>query len=122
MGYFPELICRTASNGQSGYELLRDWLNSGYPGDIRNPDDALDYMDWLKTQPSVLLLPVYDLECTHIIGYTEVQNTKSEEYIWPEEEIEYRLNILENKFREWGLSEEEITRQLEEYKQSQGWS
>ena len=122
VGYFPELICRTASNGQSGYELLRDWLNSGYPGDIRNPDDALDYMDWLKTQPSVLLLPVYDLECTHIIGYTEVQNTKSEEYIWPEEEIEYRLNILENKFREWGLSEEEITRQLEEYKQSQGWS
>lgn len=121
VGYFPDLICCTASNGQEGYELLKDFYNSGYPGDIRRPEDALDYMDWIKTQPYEILLPVYDLECTHVIGYTAIQNTSSEEYVWPEEEIEYRLNMLENKFREWGLSEEEITQQLEEYKQSQGW-
>lgn len=120
VGYFPDLICRTASNGQSGYELNRDWLNCGYPGDIH--DDPEGYKEWCKTQPYELLIPVYDLEFTHVIGYTEIQNTNSEEYVWPEEEIEYRLNILENKFREWGLSEEEIARQLEEYKQSQGWS
>jgi beta-lactamase regulating signal transducer with metallopeptidase domain len=121
VGYFPDLICRTASNGQEGYELLKDFCHSGYPGDIRRPEDTLDYMEWLETQPYLILLPVYDLEFTHVIGYTEVQNTRSEEYVWPEDEIEYRLNILENKFREWGLSDEEVARQLEEYKQSQDW-
>lgn len=123
VGYFPDLICMTASNGQRGYELTKDANNIGYPyGDISNPDAAISYNDWLKTQPAIIKIPVYDVEVTRIIGYTEIQNDRSDEYEWTAEEIEIRLNTLENEFRKWEWSEEEIARQLEEYKQSQGWS
>ena len=123
VGYFPDLICRTASNGEAGYERIEDHFNIGYPyGDISNPDALVSYYDWLKTQPSVIKIPVYDLEMTRIIGYTEIQNDRSDKYEWSAEEIEKRLRTLEDEFREWGWSEEQIAKELENYKKDQGWS
>ena len=121
VGYFPDLICRTASNGEAGYERIEDHFNIGYPyGDISNPDAPVSYYDWLKTQPSVIKIPVYDLEMTRIIGYTEIQNNRSDKYEWSAEEIEKRLRTLEDEFREWGWSEEQIAKELENYKKDQG--
>ena len=70
----------------------------------------------------MIKIPVYDLEMTRIIGYTEIQNNRSDKYEWSAEEIEKRLRTLEDEFREWGWSEEQIAKELENYKKDQGWS
>jgi len=85
VGYDPDLVLVQAMNGKSGYAFKRDLSYGGYPGEINNPDDAMAYMEWLKAQPSTILIPVYDVDRDNIIGYFGLSNSSD---MTPEEELE----------------------------------
>ena len=75
------------------------------------------YMEWLETQPDIILIPVYDVDRDNVIGYYGVSNSSG--IITPEEE----LGMVEDQLRRnMGLSEEEIAEELEALKKSKGWS
>lgn len=116
VGYNPDLVLVQATNGKSGYAFEHDLTYGDYPGEIRNPDDAMAYMEWLKTQPDIILIPVYDVNRDNIIGYFKISRSSD---MTPEEE----LKMVEDQMRHnTGLSEEEIAKELEALKQSKGWS
>ncbi|WP_251319641.1 M23/M56 family metallopeptidase [Flintibacter muris] len=117
VGYDPDLVLVVATNGKEGYAVKDDLSFGGYPGEVNNPDDALAYMEWLKTQPETILIPVYDANHDSVIGYFGLSNGGSG--ITPEEE----LKMVEDQMRRnMGLSEEEIARELEALKQSRRWN
>ena len=53
------------------YVLREDAAPYRYPGEINNPDDAMDYMAWLEKQAYSVTLPAYDKE-GNSLGTTEV--------------------------------------------------
>jgi len=116
VGYNPDLILTRATNGAEGYVLNRDLLYGGYPGSIGTPEDAMAYMAWLEAQPSIILLPVYDVDRDHVVGYTELCSGSPDD-ITPEEERE----MVADQLRRIGYSEEEIAQQLESLKAFHGW-
>lgn len=116
IGYDPDLIWTGATNGAEGYVLNRDLTHAGYPGSIDTPEDAMAYMAWLETQPSVILIPVYDVDRNHVVGYTELCNGRPDD-ITPEEEME----MVADQLRRIGYGEEEIAQQLESLKAFHGW-
>lgn len=117
VGCEPDLISAVATNGAKGYIVGRDRRLAGYPGEVNNPSDAMAYMEWLETQPDIILIPVYDVDRDNVIGYYGVSNSSG--IITPEEE----LGMVEDQLRRnMGLSEEEIAEELEALKKSKGWS
>lgn len=74
VGYDPDLIQVQATNGESGYVFNHDLRWGGYPDEIHNPEDKIAYMEWRKTQPDTIFLPVYDVNCDNIIGYFGIDN------------------------------------------------
>ena len=76
-GHYPDLTAVRADNGKSGYVLSRD--NDGtyhYPGtlDIEDEASVAAWKEWLKTQPSIQYIPVYDAERETVIGLWTVYN------------------------------------------------
>lgn len=76
-GYYPDLTAVGADNGKSGYVLSRD--NDGtyrYPGTLDTEDEAsvAAWKEWLKTQPSIQYIPVYDAERETVIGLWTLYN------------------------------------------------
>lgn len=53
------------------YVLKEDIMPYRYPGEINNPDDAMDYMAWMGELPYNVTLPAYDQE-GNSMGTTEV--------------------------------------------------
>lgn len=74
VGYDPDLIQVQATNGESGYVFNHDLRWGGYPDEMHNPEDKIAYMEWRKTQPDTIFLPVYDVNCDNIIGYFGIDN------------------------------------------------
>lgn len=132
LGYDPDLIGAVATNGEEGYFLqtdhdyfnVFDWAarnHKTYAGYDEWVKINEEYKEWASTQPSVKEIPVYDADRNNIVGYFEIRNGYGYDYTISQEEIEWRLNALADKMREWGNSEEQIARELAEYKASQGW-
>lgn len=71
VGYEPDLIAVCATNGAYGYALKTDLEDSGYPGGIHSPADALAYMEWRKDQPP-RIIPVYDVEHETVVGHFQI--------------------------------------------------
>ena len=62
-GSSPDLILARGTNGEEGY--VRD---SDDPGScVRNPEEAMIYMEWKKTRPDTEYVPLYDCE-GNVIG------------------------------------------------------
>jgi len=75
LGYEPDLVAALGTEGQSGYIRERD-----IPGaDVSNPEEAAEYMEWRKTQPSIIMIPLYDQE-GDVIGTFGVSNSPSVDY------------------------------------------
>ena len=65
------LVPAIGTKGEEGY--IRE---SDIPGsNVKNPEEALAYMEWLKTQPAEWLIPLYD-EQGNVIGQFAVSNSK----------------------------------------------
>lgn len=58
----PSVVCYVRREDAAPYR---------YPGEIHNPDDAMDYMAWLEKQAYSVTLPAYDKE-GNSLGTTEV--------------------------------------------------
>ena len=56
-----------------GYVRDSELNDTGYPGGVNNPEQALAYMEWLKTQPAERYIPLYDQE-GNVIGQFGVSN------------------------------------------------
>lgn len=69
LGFEPDLSAAVGTEGQHGYIREEDSLwgqfNSKTP--IKSPEDAMRYMEWLKTQPDEYMVPLYDSE-GNVIG------------------------------------------------------
>ncbi len=65
----PDLIAAVGTEGQDGYIRERDM-----PGaNVNTPEEAAKYMEWRKTQPSTIMIPLYDRE-GNVIGKFGVSN------------------------------------------------
>ena len=107
--------------GVACYVRSEDLKYYRYPNEINNPDDAMDYMAWVSKLPYSVTLPCYDKE-GNLLGTTEVVLNDDARDRNPEE-IELSLKTIEDQLRRnMGLSEEEIAKELETYKQSRGWN
>lgn len=58
----PSVVCYVRREDAAPYR---------YPGEIHNPDNAMDYMAWLEKQPYSVALPAYDKE-GNSLGTTEL--------------------------------------------------
>lgn len=76
-GSSPDLILAMGTNGEDGYVRASELNDSGYPGGVNNPEQALAYMEWLKTQPATRYIPLYDQE-GNVIGRFGVSNPEAE--------------------------------------------
>ena len=72
-GCSPDLILAVGTNGEEGYVRNSELNDSGYPGGVHNPEQALAYMEWLETQPATRHIPLYDCE-GNVIGQFGVDN------------------------------------------------
>ncbi len=75
-GSSPDLILAEGTKGETGYVRASD-LDCNYPGGVNNPEEALAYMEWLKTQPATRYVPLYDSE-GNVIGQFGVSNPVAE--------------------------------------------
>ena len=67
------LVPAIGTKGEEGYIRRSDV--PGTPGvDVENPEEALAFMEWLKTQPGELLIPLYDAQ-GKVIGQFAVGNS-----------------------------------------------
>lgn len=62
---------KNVRGGVRCYVLKEDIMPYRYPGEINNPDDAMDYMAWMEKLPYNVTLPAYDQEGDSL-GTTEV--------------------------------------------------
>lgn len=121
LGYEPELISVVASNGIGGYTFKKEMDYSGYQGAVETPEDKAAYTEWCKTQPSVFMIPVYDVDRNNVVGYFEKENTWAKDL--PQERSDDILYDLENGLHSrTNLSDEEISKEVQDYKQSHGWN
>lgn len=116
VGYEPDLCAVRATNGASGYVKAHDLRYCGYQGSVETLEEMNAYMEWQNAQPDPILIPVYDVNYDNIVGYFAFSDGRNS--MTQEEELE----MLANQMRKWGNSEEQIARELAEYKASQGWS
>lgn len=66
----PDLTLALGTEGQTGY--IRE---SEVPGaNVTNLEEAAEYMEWIITQPSTIMIPLYDQE-GNVIGEFGVSNT-----------------------------------------------
>lgn len=72
-GCSPDLIAALGTNGEEGYVRNSELNDSGYPGGVHSPEEALAYMEWLETQPATRYIPLYDCE-GNVIGRFGVSN------------------------------------------------
>lgn len=113
VGYDPDLITVRATNGVSGYALRNAFRYCGYSGSMSGSrEDWEAYIEWQKSQPKPLTIPVYDVEHNNIVGYFEFDDGGSG--MTQEEELE----MIADEMRSWGNSEEQIATDLEYCKQS----
>lgn len=121
LGYNPDLIGVMASNGATGYAFLKEMNYHGYQGPMETLEDRTAYNEWCKTQPRVIKIPVYDVNRDNVVGYYEAENTLAQDL--PQERIDEILSDLESGLRRHtDKTEEEIAKDLEDYKQSHGWN
>ena len=67
------LVPAIGTKGEDGY--IRE---SDVPGaNVKNPEEALAHMAWLETQPSKILIPLYDAK-GNVIGQFAVSNSMSQ--------------------------------------------
>ena len=129
-GYYPDLTAVRADNGKSGYVLSRD--NDGtyhYPGTLDTEDEAsvAAWKEWLKTQPSIQYIPVYDAERETVIGLwtlynplgydiqqplldvkmAVVEDTLQNELGWDSGEIESYIHSMREEYVSNGWDDEE---------------
>lgn len=71
VGVKPDLEAAIGTEGQNGYIRERDTIWGKWKDSIRTPQDALRYMEYLDTQPSEYLIPLYDFE-GNVIGDFEM--------------------------------------------------
>jgi len=127
VGQEPDLILADTSNGESGYILNRDFHFYGYPGETTSGSSFLSeeertaFEQWLETQPSTILIPVYDLERTRIVGYFPHRNENSKDYVRTPEEIQEEKDRVVEQLRRLDWSEEEIAEAIEDLAESHGW-
>lgn len=74
-GFSPDLILAEGTKGETGYVRSSD-LDCNYPGGVNNPEEALAYMEWLKTQPATRYVPLYDSE-GNVIGQFGISNSEA---------------------------------------------
>ncbi len=67
------LVPAIGTKGEEGYIRQSDLDGPG--GQVKNPEEALAYMEWLETQPAERLIPLYD-EQGNVIGQFAVSNSK----------------------------------------------
>lgn len=72
LGYEPDLIAATGTEGQDGYVREEDFPGS----DVTTPEEAVAYMESLKSLPSTYTIPLYDQE-DNVIGEFRVDNPYS---------------------------------------------
>ena len=129
-GHYPDLTAVEADNGKSGYVLSRD--NDGtyhYPGTLDTEDEAsvAAWKEWLKTQPSIQYIPVYDAERETVIGLwtlynplgydiqqplldvkmAVVEDTLQNELGWVSGEIESYIHSMREEYVSNGWDDEE---------------
>ena len=129
-GHYPDLTAVRADNGKSGYVLSRD--NDGtyhYPGTLDTEDEAsvAAWKEWLKTQPSIQYIPVYDAERETVIGLwtlynplgydiqqplldvkmAVVEDTLQNELGWVSGEIESYIHSMREEYVSNGWDDEE---------------
>ena len=129
-GYYPDLTAVRADNGKSGYVLSRD--NDGtyrYPGTLDTEDEVsvAAWKEWLKTQPSIQYIPVYDAERETVIGLwtlynplgydiqqplldvkmAVVEDTLQNELGWDSGEIESYIQSMREEYVSNGWDDEE---------------
>lgn len=129
-GHYPDLTAVRADNGKSGYVLSRD--NDGtyhYPGtlDIEDEASVAAWKEWLKTQPSIQYIPVYDAERETVIGLwtlynplgydiqqplldvkmAVVEDTLQNELGWVSGEIESYIHSMREEYVSNGWDDEE---------------
>ena len=129
-GYYPDLTAVRADNGKSGYVLSRD--DDGtyhYPGtlDIEDEASVAAWKEWLKTQPSIQYIPVYDAERETVIGLwtlynplgydiqqplldvkmAVVEDTLQNELGWVSGEIESYIHSMREEYVSNGWDDEE---------------
>lgn len=73
-GSSPDLVLAMGTKGEEGYIRESEAAHGGYPGTVNNPEEALAYMEWQKTQPATLYVPLYDSE-GNVIGQFAVGNS-----------------------------------------------
>ena len=125
-GYYPDLTAVRADNGKSGYVLSRD--NDGtyrYPGTLDTEDEAsvAAWKEWLKTQPSIQYIPVYDAERETVIGLWTLYNPLGYDIQQPQ--LDVKMAVVEDTLQNelgWvsGEIESYIHSMREEYV-SNGW-
>ena len=129
-GHYSDLTAVEADNGKSGYVLSRD--NDGtyhYPGTLDTEDEAsvAAWKEWLKTQPSIQYIPVYDAERETVIGLwtlynplgydiqqplldvkmAVVEDTLQNELGWDSGEIESYIQSMREEYVSNGWDDEE---------------
>ena len=123
LGYLPDLIAVVTSDGVSGYMSSVGFGSYGYPYSIRNPEEATAYMDWLKAQPSIIKIPVYDVEHNTVVGYYELENNEGYDYSISQDQVDEILRDLESGLRRnTDMTEEEIALAVAQYKEDRGWN
>ena len=96
-GHYPDLTAVGADNGKSGYVLSRD--NDGtyrYPGTLDTEDEAsvAAWKEWLKTQPSIQYIPVYDAERETVIGLWTLYNPLGYDIQQPQ--LDVKMAVVED--------------------------
>ncbi len=77
-GSSPDLVLAMGTKGEEGYIRESEAAHGGYPGTVNNPEEALAYMEWQKTQPATHYVPLYDSE-GNVIGQFAVSNSGAAE-------------------------------------------
>ena len=75
-GSSPDLVLAMGTKGEEGYIRASEADYGGYPGTVNNPEEALAYMEWLKTQPATRYVPLYDSE-GNVIGQFGISNSEA---------------------------------------------
>jgi hypothetical protein len=71
----PDLIAAVGTEGQSGYIRERDEPGSHII--VNTPEDVAKYVEYMKTLPSVIMIPLYDQE-GNVIGEFRTSNSYGE--------------------------------------------
>ena len=118
IGYKPDLIAVIATDTRASGYVESTVMNGyyGYPYEINSPEDALAYMEWLKTQPPERHIPVYDSEHEQILGTFTMYNDQSEDYVKSQEDIEFEVQAVTEMMQDHGYSQEEIDAYIQQMK------